>query len=265
MITLDISSVKFKKYFDPLFPLILSFLPTFIPEKRLVNSRVTRHKWNKKIPKSGEFYCVSLDWQFFKTKVFFCKKHPRQERITVKKNLNIFSPSLASFYASSQTKKSPVVGFFLNHFDIKNRPYGAFFLISFTGFLLETQKKWKIFKKLKLKGKVYKNFKKTVLIRSMFSSEMEVTRFQGARLEEKNGNRGVIKKPILDGPQGSFRAAFEKKVQHRGDVFLRIWVSIKLEKIYHPNEFLLTPNDFKEIWGSCIFPKSKSFPENPQF
>ena len=100
----------------------------------------------------------------------------------------------------------------------------ATFRISLTGYSLEVNQTFEIVKKLKLTGVPFKIFKNTAFIKDMFHSEMEVSKFQGAKLRTVSGIRGSIKRSIKDNGGGSFRATFEDKILMSDIVFLRAWV-----------------------------------------
>ena len=85
------------------------------------------------------------------------------------------------------------------------------FRIAGTGVALEIDASFEIVKKLKLVGTPTKIYKHTAFITGMFNSELEVSRFEGAKMRAVSGMRGQVKKSIRDNQPGAFRATFEDK------------------------------------------------------
>lgn len=70
------------------------------------------------------------------------------------------------------------------------------FRITATGFVQEFNNTARIMKKIKLTGVPCKIFKKTALVKGMFTSDLEVARFEGATIRTVSGIRGQVKKVI---------------------------------------------------------------------
>lgn len=112
------------------------------------------------------------------------------------------------------------------------------FRIAATGVVLELDKTADIVKKLKLTGHPMKVFKNTAFVKNMFTSKLEVARFEGAAVRTVSGIRGQIKKAIK-APPGAYRATFEDKILMSDIVFLRAWYPVKPPKFYNPVTSLL--------------------------
>jgi ribosome biogenesis protein BMS1 len=107
------------------------------------------------------------------------------------------------------------------------------FRVAATGTVLDVDEAPEIVKKLKLTGTPYKIFKNTAFIRDMFTSAIEIAKFEGASIKTVSGIRGQIKK-ALSKPDGHFRATFEDKILMSDIVFLRAWYPVRPHRFYNP-------------------------------
>ena len=89
-------------------------------------------------------------------------------------------------------------------------------------------------KKLKLIGEPFEIHKNTAMIKGMFNSALEASKFTGAQLRTVSGIRGTVKKAIKEGQPGAFRATFEDKILKSDLVFCRTWYQVEIPHLYNP-------------------------------
>lgn len=224
---------EFVENLQPEYPLVLGgLLPT---ESRfgIMNVRIRRHRWHKKILKSQDPLILSLGWRRFQTLPIYTTTDSRTRNRMLK-----YTPEhahcFASFYGPLVAPNTTFVGF---NIVSKSATTGSF-RVAATGIVEDLNSSVEIVKKLKLVGHPYKIFRNTAFIKDMFSNSLEVARFEGGSIRTVSGIRGEIKR-ALSKPEGHFRATFEDKILMSDTVFLKTWYPVKVKKFYNPVTSLL--------------------------
>eukprot|EP00239_Pterosperma_sp_CCMP1384_P001732 CAMPEP_0197846034 /NCGR_PEP_ID=MMETSP1438-20131217/2861_1 /TAXON_ID=1461541 /ORGANISM="Pterosperma sp., Strain CCMP1384" /LENGTH=1206 /DNA_ID=CAMNT_0043457543 /DNA_START=45 /DNA_END=3665 /DNA_ORIENTATION=+ len=217
--------------FDPAVPMLLGgLLPN---EERLgfLQARMKKHRWHKKILKAQDPLIFSIGWRRFQSLPMYALEDRNGRHRAVK-----YTPEHMHCIAAFWGPLSPPNTGFICFQKLTHTQ--ASFRVSATGVLRELDQSVKIMKKLKLVGTPYKIFKNTAFIKGMFSSKLEVSRFEGAAIRTVSGIRGQVKKAIKPrkdaGGEGCFRAGFEDKVLMSDIVFLRAWIAVDVPKYYNP-------------------------------
>lgn len=221
---------EFIDNFDPNFPVILGGLLNTEENYGFIQVRIKKHRWYKRILKTNDPLIFSLGWRRFQSLPLYSLDDNSRNRML--KYTPEHMHCLATFYGPITP---PNTGFcaFQSVSDVTSS-----FRISATGVVLNIDQSTSVVKKLKLTGTPYKIYKNTAFIRDMFSSALEVAKFEGASIRTVSGIRGQVKKH-LSKPEGCFRATFEDKILMSDIVFLRAWYPVKPKKFYNPVTSLL--------------------------
>ncbi|KAJ5499257.1 Ribosome biogenesis protein BMS1/TSR1 C-terminal [Penicillium expansum] len=234
-IVLENVPYEFASKFNPRFPVIVGGLSPTEDRFGYVRIRIKRHRWHKKILKSNDPLIFSLGWRRFQTMPIYSTSDSRTRNRMLKytpEHMHCF----ATFYGPLV---APNTGFCcVNSFSNKNPG----FRIAATGVVESVDEHTEIVKKLKLTGHPYKIFKNTAFIKDMFTSALEIAKFEGASIKTVSGIRGQIKR-ALSKPDGCFRATFEDKILMSDIAFLRAWYPIKPHRYYNPVTNLLDQVD----------------------
>lgn len=229
-IRLQLSNVpcEMVDYFDPHYPVLVGGLLASEEVMGYVQVRIKRHRWHGKILKTNDPLIFSMGWRRFQSVPIYSLDDGNRNRML--KYTPEHMHCLATFWAPSARPNTGFCAFNSLEGSVSH------FRISATGTVLDMNKgagAHKIVKKLKLTGVPAKVFKNTAFIKDMFSSRLEVAKFEGANIKTVSGIRGQIKKP-LSKPEGHFRATFEDKVLMSDIVFLRCWYAIEPRRFYNP-------------------------------
>ncbi|CAG8551851.1 13654_t:CDS:10, partial [Cetraspora pellucida] len=216
---------EFVKYFDPVYPVIVGGLLTTEENLGFIQVRIKRHRWHKKILKNKDPLIFSLGWRRFQSMPIYSLNDNTRNRML--KYTPEHMHCIATIYGPIHP---PNTGFCA--VQSVSRDNIAGFRISATGTVLDINHSFEIVKKLKLVGTPYKIFKNTAFIKDMFTSALEVAKFEGAAIRTVSGIRGQKS-------EGHFRATFEDKILMSDIVFLRAWCPVMPKKFYNPVTSLL--------------------------
>ncbi|KAM4034174.1 ribosome biogenesis protein BMS1 homolog isoform 1-T3 [Anomaloglossus baeobatrachus] len=226
--------------FDPHYPLILGGLSNSEGNVGYIQMRLKKHRWHKRILKTRDPLIFSLGWRRFQTiPLYYIEDHNGRHRLLK------YTPEHMHCGATIWGPITPQGTGFLAVQSVSSTT--ADFRIAATGVVLDLDKSITVVKKLKLIGYPCKIYKNTAFIKGMFSSVLEVAKFEGASVRTVSGIRGQIKKALRT-PEGGFRATFEDKLLMSDIVFLRAWYPVTVPTFYNPVTSLLKPVGQKESW-----------------
>lgn len=226
--------------FDATYPVILGGMTNVEEKLGFVNVRVKKHRWYSKILKSRNPLIFSLGWRRFQTIPYYYKLEDNMRQRMLK-----YTPEHMHCNAVFWGPITPQGTGFLAVESVAEKTPN--FRIAATGVVLELDQSVEVEKKLKLVGHPKKVFKKSAFIENMFTSALEVAKFQGARIQTVSGLRGQVKK-ALSSPAGAFRATFEDKIRMSDTVFLKAWVKVEIPRFIMPVTSLLLSQESKQAW-----------------
>ncbi|MCO5606331.1 hypothetical protein L7F22_060518 [Adiantum nelumboides] len=229
------------QHFDPRHPLVVGGIGPLEEGVGYIQVRLKRHRWHRKVLKNRDPLIVSIGWRRYQTLPVYALED-RNGRYRMLKYTPEHMHCLATFWGPLTPPNTGVVAFQ----NLSNNQDS--FRITATGVTLEFNQSFQIVKKLKLVGYPYKVFKKTAFVRDMFTSALEVARFEGASVRTVSGIRGQIKKAVKSGQgkEGSIRCTFEDKILMSDIVFLRAWVTVDVPRFFNPVTTLLQSHEV--VW-----------------
>ncbi|KAF2861653.1 DUF663-domain-containing protein [Piedraia hortae CBS 480.64] len=224
-LTLSNVPYEFIQHFNPSIPLIVGGLNPTEEKMGFITTRIKRHRWHKKTLKTNDPLIISLGWRRFQTLPVY-SIHAERVRHRMLKYTPEHMHCNATFWGPLAP---PNTGFSaVQSFSTSNPG----FRIAATGVVLNTNDTTEIVKKLKLTGHPYKIYRNTAFIKDMFTSALEIAKFERAGLKTVSGIRGEVKR-ALSKPEGCFRATFADKILMSDIVFLRAWYPIKPHRYCH--------------------------------
>eukprot|EP00271_Cylindrocystis_brebissonii_P019000 TRINITY_DN5589_c0_g2_i1.p1 TRINITY_DN5589_c0_g2~~TRINITY_DN5589_c0_g2_i1.p1 ORF type:complete len:770 (-),score=259.46 TRINITY_DN5589_c0_g2_i1:710-2980(-) len=237
-------------HFDPCTPILIGGVNSAEEGLGLMQVRLKKHRWHRKILKNRDPLVLSLGWRRFQSIPIFAMED-RNARLRMLKYTPEHMHCLATLWGPLVPPGTGLIAF-TNPTGNEPAAHASSFRVGATGVVLELQQPVPVVKKLKLVGHPYKIFKNTAFVKDLFSSSLEVARFEGAAVRTVSGIRGQVKKAVKAGTQkhqqgasrstdGCCRCTFEDKILMSDIVFLRAWVKVPIPKFFNPVTSLLQP------------------------
>ncbi|XP_037939810.1 ribosome biogenesis protein bms1 isoform X2 [Teleopsis dalmanni] len=236
---------EFIEHFDATYPVLVGGLNLSEENVGFVNCKVKKHRWYKKILKTGDPIIISMGWRRFQTVAVFAKIEDNFRHRYLKYTPNHVTCSM-TFWGPITPQNTGFLALQSVQHDLEAMKRLGF-RIAATGCVTELDKSTQIMKKLKLVGHPFKIYKKSAFIKGMFNTTLEVAKFEGAKIKTVSGIRGQIKKSHHT-PEGSFRATFEDKILLSDIVFCRTWFRVDVPRFYAPVTSLLLCGEEKLQW-----------------
>lgn len=207
--------------FDPRWPLIVGGVNPGEEGTAVHLAKTKRHRWYPKILKNRDPLVISSGWRRFQSVPLFCVEDDNLRLRNVK-----YTPEhahcLMAFLAPRTPPNTPLAAFQALKTGVQS------FRVAATGTVEAQDPGARVMKKLKLVGEPRKIFKRTASISGMFNSDVEASKFEGAKVRTVSGVRGIIKKPVSS--DGSVRCTFEDRLAKSDLVFMRAWVSVPVPR-----------------------------------
>ncbi|KAJ1512300.1 Glycoside hydrolase 2 (Mannanase, beta-galactosidase) [Coelomomyces lativittatus] len=228
---------EYVAHFNPRYPIVVGGLLPMEDQLGFLQLRLKKHRWYPHLLKSNDPLILSLGWRRFQTLPIYSINDRIRNRML--KYTPHHMHCLASCYGPMAAPNTGVCAFQTLNVDKRT------FCIAASGVVVDLNQSLPLVKKLKLVGTPAQIYKNTAYIQNMFTSALEVAKFEGASLRTVSGIRGQVKKAVIQSA-GTFRATFEDRILPSDLVFLKAWYPVHPKPYYNPVTSLISKS--KTAW-----------------
>ncbi|KAI3914209.1 hypothetical protein MKW92_013016, partial [Papaver armeniacum] len=206
------------------------------------------HSWHMKLLKSKDPIIVSVCWRRYQTRAIYTLEDCHGRNRVLDYTLEDM-PCLATFWgplAPAGTELAVVQSLADNK---------AAFRILAKASVLEFNHDVEIVMKRERIGTPYKIFKKTALIKNMFTSDLEISYFKNAKIQTVSGISGKInkqfycllfaylivffnglpaEKDLTHGLDGIAKCTFKRKIHKRDTIFMHLYEQVEVPRFFNP-------------------------------
>ncbi|RZC85800.1 hypothetical protein C5167_026471 [Papaver somniferum] len=207
------------------------------------------HSWHMKLLKTKDPIIVSVGWRRYQTRPIYTLEDCHGRNRVLKYTLEDM-PCLATFWgplAPAGTELAVVQSLADNKAAFQNLAKAS---------VQEFNHEIKMVKKRKRIATSYKIFKKTVLIKDMFTSDLEIANFKDAKIQTARGISGMVDKPagksLTHGLEGIAKCTFKRKIHKRDTIFMHVYEQVEVPRFFNP--IMRGPEPPDRIWHGVVDP-----------
>ncbi|KAI3897171.1 hypothetical protein MKW92_010391 [Papaver armeniacum] len=235
------------KNHDPCQPILVGGVSLEEAELGYMQVKLEPHSWHIKLLKTKDPIIVSVGWRRYQTRPIYTLEDCHGRNRVLNYTLEDM-PCLATFWGPlvpAGTELAVVQSLADNK---------AAFRILAKAPVLEFNHDIKIVKKHKRIGTPYKIFKKTALIKDMFTSDLEIANFKDAKIQTARGISGMVNKParksLTHGLEGIAKCTFKRKIRKRDTIFMHVYEQVEVPRFFNP--IMRGPEPPDRIWHGVV-------------
>ncbi|RZC85257.1 hypothetical protein C5167_041439 [Papaver somniferum] len=250
-VSLKFHNVPFEmvKNHNPCQPILVGGITIEEEAVGCIQAKLELHSWHLKLLKSKDPIIVSVGWRRYQTRPIYtledCRGIYRFLEHTPRNRL-----CYAMFWGPLAP---PNTGLAVVQSLADNKHRAAFRFLAKAS-VVDVNKAARIVKKIKRFGTPCKISQKTVFIKGMFKSDLEIANFKDAKLRTASGVSGKINEPagegLAHGLEGIAKCTFQRKIRKHDTVRMHVCRKVKVPRFFDP--IMRGPEPPDRIWEGPV-------------